>query len=451
MNIFKNYYIDVFTSRYIDFSGRASRGEFWYFTLFNLIISILAYILDMNLGTTHSYEATVHIMAMDGSMQLSTVTQTIGYISSGYGLIALIPSIAIGFRRLHDVNKSAWWFLIALIPLIGFFIIIYFYIKRGDEEENKFGPEPQYASGSDSSSKPKAAKAPKPVKEKKERSSGGSFLGKLFKFIIFLILLLAGAAAGLYYYFGTSLGTNIYTIKQTIMDEVNNQNVIQSVEDKGKEVYIRLPLTKKYEVQYNNLALCKPATEDNNIFFKQIDAGEFGTSSVCVKGKCEVSVDLNDMGSYPPQILAYVKDSGVCIQKSIPTKSKPAIKGYQAVLEMTQELLDMLQIVGGDYKVSLPKSKSLIAWKLIGTKKIAILYKEKIDTDTLVIDGKKRAVMLYGNAKKPLPNKASTSKNQTKVAKATTPPKDELKALEEKIEALKQEKRVLMMKLDMNK
>lgn len=450
MNIFYNYYIDVFKSRYIQFSGRASRAEFWYFVLFNSIASILLYTLDMILGTTYTYEAVANTIAMDGSMQLATVTQTVGYINSTYMLISMIPSIAISFRRLHDINKSAWWLLVGFIPLIGFFVILYFYIKAGDDEENRFGLKPTYNKKRNSDSKPKAGKELKPAKDKKEKSSGGSFLGKLFKFIIFLILFLAGVIAALYYYMGDRLGTNIYSIKQTIINEVKNHEIVQSVKQKGTEVYIRLPLTTKYAIQYKNLRLCKPASGDN-ILFQKIDAGAFATSYACDKGKCDLFVDLDKEGNYPKEILAYVKDGGECIPKSIATKNKPTIKGYQAVLEMTQKLTDILHITDDDYKVTLLQSKHIVTWHLIGTRKISILYKDKIASDKLFIDGKKRATMLYGNTKNSLPRKEVASKHNTKVAKATPSQKNELKALEEKIEALKQEKRVLMMKLDMNK
>jgi uncharacterized membrane protein YhaH (DUF805 family) len=57
-----------------------------------------------------------------------------------FGLATLVPSIAVGARRLHDVNKSGWWQLLVIVPVVGWIILLIWVIKKGDEGENRFGP-----------------------------------------------------------------------------------------------------------------------------------------------------------------------------------------------------------------------------------------------------------------------------------------------------------------------
>lgn len=108
--------------KYADFKGRARRKEFWLFFLLTLVISVVCQ----------------GLAAMDGA---------IGILGSAVALVVslglLIPSLAVTFRRLHDTNRSAWWILIALIPLIGALVLLYFYVLEGDKETNRFGPDPK--------------------------------------------------------------------------------------------------------------------------------------------------------------------------------------------------------------------------------------------------------------------------------------------------------------------
>ncbi|CAN7187708.1 DUF805 domain-containing protein [Rhizobium sp. LjRoot30] len=103
-------------SKYVVFSGRASRSEYWWFVLFNIIVSIVAAGIDAALGI-----------------------QAIGALVS---LALLLPGIGVGVRRLHDIDKSGWWLLIAFIPLIGFIALIYFFVQPSQPGDNRFGPPP---------------------------------------------------------------------------------------------------------------------------------------------------------------------------------------------------------------------------------------------------------------------------------------------------------------------
>lgn len=112
-----HWYTDVL-KKYAQFSGRARRQEFWMFTLFNLIISIALMIIG----------------GIVGFSLLSTL----------YSLAVLLPSLAVGVRRLHDTNRSGWFMLLCLIPLINL-VLIYFLALEGDKQDNAFGPDPKAA------------------------------------------------------------------------------------------------------------------------------------------------------------------------------------------------------------------------------------------------------------------------------------------------------------------
>ena len=116
--------------KYADFSGRARRSEYWLFTLFIVLVEIAYFILVSAIGGGTS-----------GNMN------AIGLVLSGlYGLFVLgiiIPSLAVGFRRLHDTDRSAWWLLIAFLPFIGGLVLLIFNVLPGTTGPNKYGPDPK--------------------------------------------------------------------------------------------------------------------------------------------------------------------------------------------------------------------------------------------------------------------------------------------------------------------
>jgi uncharacterized membrane protein YhaH (DUF805 family) len=120
-------------TQYAGFKGRARRSEYWWFVLFSLIVSIVASILDSILGTTYGPETD---RAWAGSN---------GIIGLVVGLALLLPSLAVGARRLHDTNRSGWWLLIALIPFVGAIVLIVFFVLDGTPGPNRFGPNPKEA------------------------------------------------------------------------------------------------------------------------------------------------------------------------------------------------------------------------------------------------------------------------------------------------------------------
>jgi uncharacterized membrane protein YhaH (DUF805 family) len=80
---------------------------------------------------------------IDGFVGLGDPEAGIGLLSVIYGLAVLIPSIAVGVRRLHDTDRSGWWLLISLIPLIGGIVLLVFFVLDGTPGENRFGPNPK--------------------------------------------------------------------------------------------------------------------------------------------------------------------------------------------------------------------------------------------------------------------------------------------------------------------
>jgi len=120
-----NWYLKVL-KQYADFSGRARRKEYWMFVLFNMIFAIVAAILDNVLG-----------IAMEGTGY--------GPLYGIYALAVLIPGLAVAVRRLHDVGKSGWMILIALIPLIGAIWLLVLLVTDSNPGENQYGQNPKEA------------------------------------------------------------------------------------------------------------------------------------------------------------------------------------------------------------------------------------------------------------------------------------------------------------------
>lgn len=110
-------------ANYVNFSGRAVRSEFWYWVLFCFILGIVTAILDT---------------AIFPGNQISPLN----VIAS---LITLLPSLAVGARRLHDIDRTGWWQLIGL-TIIGAILLIYWYCQPGQPGDNRFGgPAPKTA------------------------------------------------------------------------------------------------------------------------------------------------------------------------------------------------------------------------------------------------------------------------------------------------------------------
>tara|TARA_B100002049_G_scaffold184374_1_gene141386 strand:+ start:8067 stop:8408 length:342 start_codon:yes stop_codon:yes gene_type:complete len=112
-----NYFLDG-VKRYVDFSGRARRKEFWMYFLFYTIFYFVAAIIEELTGNP--------------------------FITVIYALVLLLPTLSIGARRLHDIGRTGWWQLLNIIPLVGFIVLIVFFVQDS-KPDNKYGANPKAA------------------------------------------------------------------------------------------------------------------------------------------------------------------------------------------------------------------------------------------------------------------------------------------------------------------
>ena len=118
-----NWYLEVL-KKYAVFEGRARRKEFWFFNLFNILISMTLGFIDIFTGN------------FDPETGL-------GFFRGIYALGVMIPEAAVSFRRLHDTDRSGWWLLIFLVPVIGFLVLLYFMVLDSNPERNEYGASPK--------------------------------------------------------------------------------------------------------------------------------------------------------------------------------------------------------------------------------------------------------------------------------------------------------------------
>ena len=116
----------VLQENYLNFEGRARRSEFWWFQLFVIVGYIVVGVLFGVLGAV-----------------LGDTGATIGsLLYAVFGLGVLLPALAVSVRRLHDIDKSGWWLLIDLVPLVGPILLIVWFCSAGTAGQNKFGSDP---------------------------------------------------------------------------------------------------------------------------------------------------------------------------------------------------------------------------------------------------------------------------------------------------------------------
>ncbi len=122
-----NWYLRAIKN-YVNFSGRARRKEYWMFFLFNMIFGTVAAIIDRIIGSDIAFMG---------------VRLGYGVIGIAYSTFVLIPSLSISFRRLHDIDKSAGWLFIGLIPVVGAIWLFVYSILAGTPGDNRFGADPK--------------------------------------------------------------------------------------------------------------------------------------------------------------------------------------------------------------------------------------------------------------------------------------------------------------------
>ncbi len=105
--------ISLAFKNYVNFKGRSTRAEYWWFFLFTFTLSAITEAID--------------------------VFSSLGIMSTIFSLIVFMPSLTVGVRRLHDINKSGWWILMWFVPIVGWGLLIFWYTRRSDEGINRYG------------------------------------------------------------------------------------------------------------------------------------------------------------------------------------------------------------------------------------------------------------------------------------------------------------------------
>ncbi len=111
--------IKAVLTNYAGFTGRASRSEYWWFALFSFIVSTVFSTLSG--GNNSSF---------------------FGVVGTVVSIALLVPSLAVGARRLQDIGRSGWYLLFAFIPLVGIIILIVWLARAGDPTDNAYGTAP---------------------------------------------------------------------------------------------------------------------------------------------------------------------------------------------------------------------------------------------------------------------------------------------------------------------
>jgi uncharacterized membrane protein YhaH (DUF805 family) len=112
-----NWYL-IALKKYVEFDGRARRKEYWMFALFNLLITLAIAVIEAIIGTP-------------------------GFLGLIYALAVLLPAIAVSVRRLHDTDRSGWWLLIALVPIVGAIVLLVFMVQDSKPGTNLYGIYPK--------------------------------------------------------------------------------------------------------------------------------------------------------------------------------------------------------------------------------------------------------------------------------------------------------------------
>jgi uncharacterized membrane protein YhaH (DUF805 family) len=120
--------------KYATFTGRARRSEYWWWALYMLITGSIVALVESSMGLGMGH------MGMGGGSMSAGYEG--GPLTGIWSLAHLLPGLGLAVRRLHDTERSGWWLLIVLIPLIGLLVLLYFFISKGTTGPNRFGEDP---------------------------------------------------------------------------------------------------------------------------------------------------------------------------------------------------------------------------------------------------------------------------------------------------------------------
>ena len=125
--------VETCFAKYVTWQGRASRSEYWWFVPFVFLAYIVGVVIDNVLGTAFT---------IPDPMTGEETSAGYGWVTVLIALGLFLPNLSVVVRRLHDKGRSGWWYWIALIPLIGSLILLYWFVTRGTEWPNDYGPDP---------------------------------------------------------------------------------------------------------------------------------------------------------------------------------------------------------------------------------------------------------------------------------------------------------------------
>ena len=125
--------------RYAQFSGRSRRKEYWMYILFLCLVAIVLSIIESILGLG-GHAVLTSETSSSGVFYGALVNR--GILSNLFLLATFIPSLAVGVRRLHDTNRSGWWYLLAFVPLIGSIVLLVWFCTAGTSGPNDYGDDP---------------------------------------------------------------------------------------------------------------------------------------------------------------------------------------------------------------------------------------------------------------------------------------------------------------------
>lgn len=114
----------------IDFNGRTRRMNYWMYSIITSIVFIMSVIID-------------NLTYAPFNINFFFVKEKGGYVFLVWLLLTIIPTLAISVRRLHDTNKSGLWLFVSIIPIVGNIILFIFFLMKGDEGANQYGPDPK--------------------------------------------------------------------------------------------------------------------------------------------------------------------------------------------------------------------------------------------------------------------------------------------------------------------
>jgi uncharacterized membrane protein YhaH (DUF805 family) len=122
--------------RYATFAGRSRRREYWLFALFAAVLLVAAAAIDVALGYGR-------VGSDQGLGTYRAYASTWGPVEMVVGLGLLLPQLAVQVRRLHDIDRSGWWLLLWLLPVLGGFVLFVFMLLDGTHGQNRFGADPK--------------------------------------------------------------------------------------------------------------------------------------------------------------------------------------------------------------------------------------------------------------------------------------------------------------------